>query len=32
VPVSAPLAELAAYLSGRETAALPAAPALPAWL
>ena len=30
VPVSAPLADLAAYLTGRP--ALPAAPALPAWL
>ncbi len=32
VPVSAPLADLAAYLTGRPSPALPAAPALPAWL
>lgn len=32
VPVSARLADLAAYLTGRPAAALPAAPALPAWL
>jgi maleylpyruvate isomerase len=32
VPVSAPLADLAAYLSGRPCPALPAAPSLPAWL
>src|SRR6201996_355112 len=32
VPVSAPLAGLAAYLTGRPASALPAAPALPAWL
>jgi maleylpyruvate isomerase len=32
VPVSAPLADLAAYLTGRPAPGLPAAPALPAWL
>ena len=32
VPVSAPLADLAAYLSGRPGPGLPAAPRLPAWL
>ena len=32
VPVSAPLADLAAYLTGRPAPALPGAPALPAWL
>jgi maleylpyruvate isomerase len=32
VPVSAPLADLAAYLTGRPAPALPAAPVLPAWL
>ena len=32
VPVSAPLAGLAAYLTGRPAPALPAAPELPAWL
>ncbi len=32
VPVSAPLADLAAYLTGRPADGLPAAPALPAWL
>ena len=32
VPVTAPLAELAAYLTGRPAPALAAAPALPAWL
>jgi maleylpyruvate isomerase len=32
VPVSAPLADLAAYLSGRPCPGLPAAPPLPAWL
>ena len=32
VPVSAPLADLAAYLTGRPAPALPAAPGLPAWL
>jgi len=32
VPVSAPLADLAAYLTGRPAPALPAAPNLPAWL
>jgi maleylpyruvate isomerase len=32
VPVSAPLADLAAYLTGRPAPALPAAPDLPAWL
>jgi maleylpyruvate isomerase len=32
VPVSAPLADLAAYLTGRPAPTLPAAPALPAWL
>jgi maleylpyruvate isomerase len=32
VPVSAPLADLAAYLTGRPAPVLPAAPALPAWL
>lgn len=32
VPVSAPLADLAAYLTGRPAPALPAAPRLPAWL
>ncbi|HEY6493484.1 MAG TPA: maleylpyruvate isomerase family mycothiol-dependent enzyme [Trebonia sp.] len=32
VPVSAPLADLAAYLTGRPAPALPSAPALPAWL
>jgi maleylpyruvate isomerase len=32
VPVSAPLADLAAYLSGRESPARPAAPVLPPWL
>ena len=32
VPVSAPLADLAAYLTGRPAPALEAAPALPAWL
>lgn len=32
VPVSAPLADLAAYLTGRPAPALKAAPALPAWL
>jgi maleylpyruvate isomerase len=32
VPVSAPLADLTAYLTGRPGPALPAAPALPPWL
>jgi maleylpyruvate isomerase len=32
VPVRAPLADLAAYLSGRPCPGLPAAPPLPAWL
>jgi len=32
IPVSAPLADLAAYLSGRPAPELRAAPALPAWL
>jgi maleylpyruvate isomerase len=32
VPVSAPLADLAAYLTGRPAPGLKAAPALPAWL
>jgi len=32
VPVSAPLADLAAYLTGRPAPGLSAAPALPAWL
>jgi maleylpyruvate isomerase len=32
VPVSAPLADLAAYLTGRPAPALPAAPVLPPWL
>jgi maleylpyruvate isomerase len=32
VPVTAPLADLAAYLTGRPAPALPAAPDLPAWL
>jgi maleylpyruvate isomerase len=32
VPVSAPLAELAAYLTGRPAPGLPAAPVLPPWL
>jgi maleylpyruvate isomerase len=32
LPVSAPLADLAAYLSGRPCPGLPAAPPLPAWL
>ena len=32
VPVSAPLADLAAYLTGRPAPGLPAAPTLPAWL
>jgi maleylpyruvate isomerase len=32
IPVSAPLAELAAYLTGRPVPGLRAAPALPAWL
>jgi maleylpyruvate isomerase len=32
LPVSAPLADLAAYLTGRPAPALRAAPALPAWL
>jgi maleylpyruvate isomerase len=32
VPVSARLADLAAYLAGRPAPALPAAPGLPAWL
>ena len=32
VPVSAPLCDLAAYLTGRPAPALRAAPALPAWL
>ena len=32
VPVSAPLAELAAYLTGRPAPGLRSAPALPAWL
>jgi maleylpyruvate isomerase len=32
VPVSAPLADLAAYLTGRPAPALPAAPRLPGWL
>jgi maleylpyruvate isomerase len=32
LPVSAPLADLAAYLSGRPCPALPAAPPLPPWL
>ena len=32
VPVSAPLADLAAYLTGRPVPALPTAPGLPAWL
>jgi maleylpyruvate isomerase len=32
VPVSAPLAHLAAYLTGRPAPGLPAAPVLPAWL
>jgi maleylpyruvate isomerase len=32
IPVSAPLADLAAYLTGRPSAELKAAPALPAWL
>jgi maleylpyruvate isomerase len=32
VPVSAPLADLAAYLTGRPAPELKAAPALPAWL
>jgi maleylpyruvate isomerase len=32
VPVSAPLPDLAAYLTGRPAPALTAAPALPPWL
>jgi len=32
VPVSAPLADLAAYLTGRPASAVPAAPGLSAWL
>jgi maleylpyruvate isomerase len=32
IPVSAPLCDLAAYLTGRPAPALSAAPALPAWL
>jgi uncharacterized protein (TIGR03083 family) len=32
VPVCGPLADLAAYLTGRPAPALPAAPGLPAWL
>jgi len=32
VPVSAPLADLAAYLTGRPAPGLPAAPVLPPWL
>jgi maleylpyruvate isomerase len=32
VPVSAPLADLAGYLTGRDAAAVPAAPVLPPWL
>ena len=32
VPVSAPLADLAAYLTGRPAPELKSAPALPAWL
>ena len=32
VPVSATLADLAGYLTGRDAAAVPAAPVLPAWL
>ena len=32
LPVSAPLADLAAYLTGRPAPELKAAPALPAWL
>jgi maleylpyruvate isomerase len=32
VPVTAPLPDLAAYLTGRPAAALPAAPVLPPWL
>ena len=32
VPVSAPLPDLAGYLTGRDTAAVPAAPVLPPWL
>ena len=32
VPVSAPLADLAPYLTGRPAPGLPSAPALPAWL
>jgi maleylpyruvate isomerase len=32
VPVSAPLADLAGYLTGRDSAAVPAAPVLPPWL
>jgi maleylpyruvate isomerase len=32
IPVSAPLADLAAYLTGRPVPALRSAPALPAWL
>jgi len=32
IPVTAPLADLAAYLTGRPAPALAAAPALPAWL
>jgi maleylpyruvate isomerase len=32
VPVTAPLPDLAAYLTGRPSAALPTAPVLPSWL
>jgi len=32
IPVSAPLADLAAYLTGRQTAGLESFPVLPAWL
>jgi maleylpyruvate isomerase len=32
VPVTAPLPELAAYLTGRPSPTLPAAPVLPPWL
>jgi uncharacterized protein (TIGR03083 family) len=32
IPVSAPLADLAAYLTGRPAPALPSAPVLPPWL
>ena len=32
VPVTAPLPDLAAYLTGRPSAALPTAPVLPPWL